>query len=68
MYSSMTLIGEVPSSEHPSKCSGIVGVVREGITIFMFLFVCFFVVVFLLSLILFLFLLPVLFFCSLFYE
>ena len=64
MYLSMTLIGEVPSSKHPSKCSEIVRVVREGITIFMFLFVCLFfeVVVFLFSFVLFLFLLSVLFF------
>ena len=48
----MTLIGEVLSGEHPSKCSGIVRVVSEVFTIHVvFLFV--------------LFLLSVLFFCSL---
>ena len=43
MCLSMTLIGEVPSDEHLSKCSGIVLVIREGITIhvFFFFFVCF---------------------------
>ena len=50
----MTLIGEVLSGEHPSKCSGIVRVVSEVITIHV---VFLFFVLFLLS---------VLFFCSLF--
>jgi len=33
IYSSMTLIGEFLSGEHPSKCSGIVRAVSEVITI-----------------------------------
>ena len=60
MYSSMTSIGEVPSGENPSNCSGIVRVVRIGITIHVF--VCLLV----LLLFFFYFLLSVLFFCSLF--